>query len=178
MTFAYSCGFVSVWLLGLLGLILVLPIVIWFSIQTAFEGVNVFLLITLIVVCVLALFGAWTRLWQNLKYLIRAGVFCEGLFSDPFPTTEEQLVELAINAYKRAGGSVNILSHGWSFYLQKEAAQNPRVWTTRFVGSVDEDEFIPRVWKAGTALAEVKKNFKAVGRTILETPSMEWLSLG
>ena len=178
MTFAYSCGFVSIWLLGLAGLCLVLPIIIWFSIQTAFEGVDVFLLTTLIVLCVLALFGAWTRFWPNLKHLIRAGVFCEGLFSDEFPTTEEELVELSIKAYKSAGGSLTTVSHGWSFYLQKEAAQGPRVWTTRFRGPVDEGEFIPRVWRAGTALAEVKQNFKAVARTMLDTPSMQWLSLG
>lgn len=181
MTFAYSCCFVSIWLTGLAGLILLLPIIIWFSIQTAFEGVNPFLVTTLIVVCVLALFGAWTRFWPTLKHRIRAGVLFEGLFSDAFPTTEEELVELSMKAYKggKGGGlGVTTVSHAWSFFLQKKSAPGPRIWTTRFKGAVDEDEYIPRVWKAGTALADVKKNFKNVGRTMLDSPSMEWLSLG
>ena len=181
MTFAYSCCFVSIWLTGLAGLVFLLPVIGWFSIQTAFEGVNPFLVTTLIVVCVLAVFGAWTRFWPTLKHRIRAGVLFEGLFSDAFPTTEEELVELSMKAYKggRGGGlGVTTVSHGWSFFLQKKSAPGPRIWTTRFKGVVDEDEFIPRVWKAGTALADVKKNFKNVGRTMLDSPSMEWLSLG
>lgn len=181
MTFAYSCCFVSIWLTGLAGLVFLLPVIGWFSIQTAFEGVNPFLVTTLIVVCVLAVFGAWTRFWPTLKHRIRAGVLFEGLFSDAFPTTEEELMELSMKAYKvgKGGGlGVTTVSHGWSFFLQKESAPGPRIWTTRFKGAVDEDEFIPRVWKAGTALADVKKNFKNVGRTMLDSPSMEWLSLG
>ena len=168
--------------MGLLGLLALLPLAVWLAIDALTDPNgrwNAWLIACLGVVLVLAAFGAFTRLYTNAKHLIRAGVFWEGiLFSDRFPTTEEELVQFCIEAYERENGKrVLIPSHGWSWYLKKQPAQGPRVWTTRFVGSIDYDSFLPLVWRAGTALAEVKKNYAAIGRTLIDTPSMEWLSL-
>ena len=181
MTLAYSFSFVTIWLVGLLGLLLLFPLGVWFFLSTAFNGVDYPLLAAFIVCTILALFGAWTRFWPTIKHLVRTGVLFEGVFTDRFPTTEAELITHALSAYDRGNKSLTTVSHGWSFYLKKQAARGPRVWTTRFTGPVDTDDHLDNVplhWKSGTTLVEVKKKFKAVGKTVVDTPSMEWLSLG
>jgi len=181
MTLAYSFSFVTIWLVGLLGLLLLFPLGVWFFLSTAFNGVDYPLLAAFIVCTILALFGAWTRFWPTIKHLVRAGVLFEGVFTDRFPRTEAELITHALAAYDSGNKSLTTVSHGWSWYLSKQAARGPRLWTTRFTGPVDTDDHLDNVplhWKSGTTLVEVKKRFKAVGKTVVDTPSMEWLSLG
>lgn len=177
MTFAYSCLFVGTWMCGFVGLAMFLPLLAWTIVQSIILSKPDTVLIAISgVVFLIAVFGVWTRLWPTIKHQIRAGVFPASLFTDVFPLNEEELVKHCMNNFQN--GFVNIVSHGWSFYLKKKPPGTSNVWTTRFKGRVDMDSYIPIVWKSGTDLKTLKKDLSSIGRTLLDTPSMEWLSLG
>ena len=173
MALCYSLCFVLNWLVGLLGLLALLPVGSWVILDS-----SLFVLVVFVVVLAAAVFGLWTRVWPNVKHRIRAGVLFSSFCADVFPTTEEELVDKSVELYERGNGSMSVVSHGWSFYLQKEQASGPRVWTTRFKGAIDEEGSPPLTWKSGTALVDVKASFAQYGLTLIDTPSMEWLSLG
>lgn len=178
MSFSYSFGFVLNWLLGLFGLLAVVPVVAWLIVNTSSGIESLHLLLLTIVVTLAAVFGLWTRFWPTVKHRIRAGVLFSGFCADAFPTTEEELVGKSVELYEQNNGKLTTVSHAWSFYLKKERASGPRLWTTKFNGAVDSEATPPLTWKSGTTLVDVKKSFAKYGLTLIDTPSMEWLSLG
>lgn len=180
MSVSYSLGFVLHWLLGLVGILALVPTLLWLIVGASTGTTSPSEVVVAAVVSILAVFGIWTRLWPNVKHRVRAGVLYSSFCTDAFPTTEEDLIKESIAAYERGNGKVTTVSHGWTFYLQKESAPGPRVWTTQFVGpaSSPSQASPPLTWNSGTTLVQVKKAFVDQGLTIIDSPSMEWLSLG
>lgn len=116
-------------------------------------------------------FVLYTRLWPTIKHQIRAGVFPFSL-CDPMPTTEEEFIAACCDAHRRKGG-LQVVSHGWSFYLSKMRATGNRVWTLKYVGKTRECR-----WKSGTALIKVKQDLATKNLALPHNPTMEFASLG
>lgn len=177
----YACWFVSVWAVSILAIPASLTL-LGFSISwavpyapnsTRLDELNTHeasYVIGFTLAALLALFALFTRYWPRIKHQIRAGVFPLSL-CDPAPKTEARFI-LACRAAARRG-NLQVVSHGWSFYLSKLRATGNRVWTLNYTGQKANG-----AWKSGTTISQVRKALAKDGLALPWMPTMEYASLG
>lgn len=119
--------------------------------------------------------GIWLRLHQQ-KVFRRSGSFlrlpCSGDF---FPRTEEEFVQ-AVQAIASRGQLATIVGGGWGFYIKRQVARGPRIYTHRMTGAVPADD---ERWLAGTTIRAVTEHYRrSAKKSFWSNPSMEFISLG
>ena len=162
----YSLCFSSVWCAS----ILAIPASIWLIVVAATSDDSDARIVAAALAALLLAFALYTRLWPRVKHQIRAGVFPFSL-CDPAPLTEAELITACRKAAKN--GKLRVVSHAWSFFLEKKRASGSRVWTLRFTGKSSKG-----AWRSGTTIAQVKRELAKEGRTFASNPTMEFASLG